>query len=224
MRHTTLTLLLLATTLLCRGRDLTIAYYDTSGVGEEGVVQVLDSMKLQLVALFGVETKDEVESIVERSGEEYSYIHRTLDYYDGRDFALLYDGSTIFIEQIETNGYWLYALLEVDGESIGLHLTRRGDRVRTTLPPHSNDPTDHTILCGVLSRNDIKRLKMYDPLRESERRGYGNLKGERSWQMASRIGVSEQSRGGVYITEWLLQRLHHGERLPIYVTLSLEEP
>lgn len=54
---------------------------------------VIDSMRMPLVALWGVENEAVVRDIAAACKGDYSYLHRTLNSLDGMDFALLYYGD-----------------------------------------------------------------------------------------------------------------------------------
>ena len=54
---------------------------------------VIDSMRMPLVALWGVENEAVVRDIAAACEGDYSYLHRTLNSLDGMDFALLYYGD-----------------------------------------------------------------------------------------------------------------------------------
>lgn len=187
------------------------------------VVGVIDSMNMPIVALFGVENETVARDIVTLSEGDYSYIHRTLDYYDGLDFALLYHGDKLFVEHIRNTYHSLYVACEIDDKKVDIHLTRLGRKFRTTLSPVEGRSADITIVGGALSANDIKRLSMSDILKASERRGEGDTRNKRGgWYLRSRVGMTgdfDHYRGGVYITPWLLagERFDH---LPIYIFIE----
>lgn len=73
---------------------------------------VLDSMRMDIVALAGVETEAVVRDLVVACREDYCYIHRTFNTFDGLDIALLYHGDRFFSDRIEQGRGWLY----VEGE------------------------------------------------------------------------------------------------------------
>ncbi len=174
----------------------------------ENIVAVIDSIKMPIIALSGVENEEVVREIVARSNQDYSYLHRTIDYYDGLDFALLYFGDMLFVKRAHATNHTLIVDAELYDHTITLHLTRAGSRLRTTLPHNETTPSDITIAWGRLSRNDLQRLQMDDLLREQERAGQGDSKGDHYWIFKNRIGVSTtpeyKIESGVYITRWLL--------------------
>lgn len=236
------------TLLLCArvgAKPLSVAYLETPQINEEdsvairGVVSTLDSMRMDVVALYGVENRAVVEDIVSRSEAEYSYLHRSINYYDGRDFALLFFADRLFVESVYQSYTHISVEGEVDGCSIILHLARRGDRLRSTLPPRSAEPSDLTLLCGRFSRADLRRLDAEDALLSLERQGYGNVRSKGRWFFRNRVGLkrgsdaastapssatstdlsSATSKAGVYITDWLVER---AEELPIYIVIDTQ--
>lgn len=172
------------------------------------IISVIDSLQMPIIALSGVENEAVVREIVGQSDQDYSYLHRTIDYYDGLDFALLYYGDILFIKRAHTTNHTLIIEAEAYGHTITLHLTRAGSRLRTTLPHNDDTPTDITIAWGRLAHKDIQRLKMDDPLRKQELRGHGETTNDRSWIFKNRIGLSSttniKAESGVYISRRLL--------------------
>ena len=79
----------------------------------ENTVRVIDSMAMPVVVLYGVESEDVVRDIVQASGEDYTYIHRTQDYNNGLDFAVLYFADRFFVDRVTP---WRGALC-VEGEA-----------------------------------------------------------------------------------------------------------
>lgn len=73
---------------------------------------VLDSMRMDIVALAGVENEAVVRDLAAACGEDYCYIHRTFNTFDGLDIALLYHSDRFFPDYVEQGRGWLY----VEGE------------------------------------------------------------------------------------------------------------
>ncbi len=172
------------------------------------ICEVIDQVKSSVVILFGVESEDVVRDIVVGCSEEYSYIHRTLDYYDGLDFAILYFGDRLFVERVTSNNYALYARCEIDGQVVDFTLSRVGRRTRSLLIDERLDTGDMRVAWGKFSRDDLERLGLDDPLRRDELQGRGDSRGEYSWIFDSRVGTDIPSgwsvNSGVFITRWLL--------------------
>lgn len=172
----------------------------------ERITSVIDSLQMPIVALFGVENEEVVRDIVMRSEQDYNYIHRTLDYYDGLDLALLYFGDRLFVNKVSNNYHWLSISGTIDNLSIDIHLTRLGRKLLTIMPPDDEKQPDITVVAGRVSRNDLRRLGVDDPLRQSEIKGYGDSRSQKGWYFNSRIGVAGDVdyHAGLYITPWLL--------------------
>ncbi len=155
----------------------------------KNITRAIDSAEMDIVVLYGVESESIVRDIALASSLDYSYIHRSLDYYNGLDFALLYYGDMFHAEHIVANNYYLYIGGELCGQRIALHLTRRGDRLMSLFQPNGAEAEDIQIAWGKLSRKDVERLKMNDMMRNIERRGLGDTKSRNGWYVANRLGV-----------------------------------
>ncbi len=189
----------------------------------ESVVAVIDSMKMPIVALFGVENESVVREITMRSKSDYSYIHRTQDYYDGRDFAILYYGDRLFVNHIRSDYHSLYVAGEIEGRGVDIYLTRRGDKLRSILSPIANHTPEITIVAGALDTSDLRRLNLSNPLEEHEKSGKGDTRGGRGWYFANRLAVSgdiQSSKGGVYITPWIVASTESRTTLPLYIFIE----
>ncbi len=158
------------------------------------IVKVIDSLKQPIVILNGVESLDVVRDIQSASTLDYSARHATLDYYDGLDFAILYFGDMLQINKIANHHHYTYFGGELLGHSIAIHLTRRGDKLRTVLPPDRDEAAEITLAWGRLSSKDLQRLEMSDPLLSEEKLGRGDTKGGSGWYLRNRIGVKLQNR------------------------------
>ncbi len=170
------------------------------------IASVIDSMRMPLVALFGVENEEVVRDIVTTSKIDYSYLHRTIDGRDGLDFALLYFGDLFFIDYVRTFYGRIYIEGTIDSRRIGIWLTRFSYLQKSASPPHTYD-VDMTIVAGGLYKNDLKKMGLVDHMKPHERLGRGNAISYRGWYMRHRIGLEEgvaTTRSGVYINSWLL--------------------
>ncbi len=187
------------------------------------VTAVIDSMALPIVALYGVESEEVVRDIVMASSEDYCYIHRELDYFDGLDFALLYYGDHFFVESVDGNNTWMYVSGEIFDRRVDINLVRLSSRIRSIVPSQTADGI--TLVMGRLTSDDIERLGAEDVLRDLERKGGGDTRDERGWRFNSRIGVRsgvEVSRAGVYITDWLVRPQLYEPYLPSFVVFEVE--
>ncbi len=173
----------------------------------ERVASVLDSMRMPIVALCGVESESVVRDIVIATKCDYSYLHRTIEGQDGLDFALLYYGDILFIDHVSTLYGRIYIEGEIASKRIGIWLTRIGYYLKSLSPPRREGVVDATIVAGRTYRKDIVDLGLIDLMRPHERAGRGNAVSSRGWYMRDRIGVDDGIRVdkcGVYITSWLL--------------------
>ena len=83
---------------------------------------VIDSMALEIVALWGVENEAVVRNLVAACRGDYTYIHRTLNTLDGMDFALLYYGDRFFPHYVEPGRRYLYIEGTLGRDTVGLVL------------------------------------------------------------------------------------------------------
>ncbi|MFI3258631.1 MAG: hypothetical protein R3Y16_00880 [Rikenellaceae bacterium] len=203
----------------------------------EHIAAVIDSMQMPIVALYGVENEAVVRDIVTASEQDYNYIHRTIDFYDGLDFALLYFGDCFFVEQIRSSNYSLYVAGEIYGSMVEFHFTRWGKYLYSLYTPVDYYTPDARVVCGFLTAQDMERLEIEDLLLRAERQGYGDSRGDKGWYFNGRIGSDRAVDGGVYITEWLLSKERdrplptftrkryeggYSSHLPIYIILELK--
>lgn len=169
----------------------------------QNITQVIDSMALPLVALYGVESEAVVHDIVSRSQLDYSYIHRTINSLDGLDIALLYYGDRFYPTHVISQRYLLHIDGEMDSEPLSLTITKRGDdlcRLESLLREEGNN-----IVIGSFNDNQIEGLNLNSTFSNSI--GIGNYYSERGWQLRHRAATSsdfETVQQGIYIKSWLL--------------------
>lgn len=173
------------------------------------IARAIDSLSAEIVVLYGVESQSVVRDLVMASSGDYSHLHRTIDYYNGLDFAMLYYGDILFVERVSGTNSYTSVVCEVMGRRVGFHLTRRGDKVQSLEQPAWVEPVELDLLWGRFSRRDILRLGAEDLLRESELSGHGDSRSEMGWYLANRLGVRSRAEGialnsGIYISRWLL--------------------
>ncbi len=168
------------------------------------IAAVVDSMRLPIVMLYGVENEDVVRDIVRSTTEDYTYLHSTRNSLTGLDFALLYFGDILFIDRVVQRRDMLIVKGEIDGESITL--------VGAISAINFGEIADFTdggrvVVMGHYDGDDIERYGLSDSFRDIERRGYGDTRGKRGWSLSQRASVGdgvEVLRVGIYIKEWLL--------------------
>ncbi len=199
---------------------------------------VLDSMRMPLAALCGVENEAVVRDLVAACGQDYCYVHRTLNALDGMDFALLYYGDLFFPGYVEAGRSYLY----VEGE---LHLppARTSPHEAGTRPPQprseriglllSNDtrfaawalrdlreerPGVKMLVLGRSTTVDCARMGLADATARAARAGRGNVRYRSGWTMRDRILADTALRtagGDVYARRYLFDK--RGTRpLPTY--------
>ncbi|MFI3279188.1 MAG: hypothetical protein SNG49_01050 [Rikenellaceae bacterium] len=239
MRRALLLLLVLLNAATFSAQNLGIGYYDLDGLYDtipskfyddtaytpEGkyrwntsrygqklrqTASVIDSMRLPIVGLYGVENESVVRDLVAQCKEDYSYIHRTRNSFDGQDFALLYFGDILFVESVEPLRNMLVVdasveLTEGQEEKITIILSRNGSDTHAYLKHNPKDST--IIILGKIYQDAIDRLGYHNPLKEREKRGEGNYAAARGWVMHDRIAVNRSEKilkSSVFITPWLL--------------------
>ncbi len=168
------------------------------------ITKVIDSIQMPIIILRGVENEQVVRDIIKQSHQDYSYLHRTMDQYDGLDFALLYYGDLLYINRVDAARSYLRIDGELSGHTISFHLTRQGSRVRTLT---TSEPSDIDLLWGRFTSREILRLGAKDLLWEDEREGRGDSYNGR-WYLNNRLGFRAKegigATSGIYISRWLL--------------------
>ena len=151
---------------------------------------VIDSMRMPLVALWGVENEAVVRDIAAACEGDYSYLHRTLNSLDGMDFALLYYGDLFEPLYDEPGRRYLY----IEGL-----LYRRGKPMRRGSGRVVRPTRTDTI--GLVQRHAHGRMGRPRPARraprgEAARRGTHLVARPRSLRAARRTGAPGTARAG----------------------------
>ena len=173
----------------------------------QNIAQVVDSLALSVVILYGIENESVVRDIVSASKEDYAYIHRQSDSRDGLDFAVLYFGDRLFIDRIIE---WRGALC-VDG-SIGhtpltIIANHRSQSLGVMMEEYDLLREDKNIvILGYPNRMNFDRYDMHDATLAAEHQGRGNQLSQGRWLMRDRIATNFRWQGhcNVYIKSWLL--------------------
>lgn len=184
---------------------------------------VIDSMRLPLVALWGVENEAVVRDIAAACEGAYSYLHRTLNSFDGMDFALLYYGDLFDPTYDEPGRRYLYIegtlrhpARRVAGrpvqpartDTIGLVLcsdTRMAAWVVRDL--REERPGVKLIVAGRSSSLDPAAYGLRDALERPARLGRGNVRRRTGWLMRDRILADTALRttaGDVFARRYLV--------------------
>lgn len=172
------------------------------------IVQVIDSMAMPLVALYGVENKQVVEDLVRHTENDYAYIHKTSNSHNGLDFALLYYGDKFFPQEVTP---WQGALC-IEGEWGDMPLTiiiSHGCKSLGVLLNNKNKPQDNNIIIlGAAQNLNFKKLGLCNALQAAERQGRGNRIVQSQWKLHDYIltNIEGKNVADVYIKEWLLDK------------------
>ena len=143
---------------------------------------VIDSMALEIVALWGVENEQVVRDLCSACRGEYSYLHRTLNTLDGMDFALLYYGDRFYPERAEVGRRYLLVIGELDGLRVGLAMC--GDRSTgrwLAEDLRDNYPGLPLVVMGRVDGQKAARLGLRDAMARAEKAGRGNIRRAGRW-------------------------------------------
>lgn len=173
----------------------------------EHIAQVIDSLHMPIVALYGVENEAVVRDITATVREDYAYIHRTQDFSLGLDFALLYYGDVFFPEKVTSHhnalcidGYIgdcpVTIIINNNSSSLGVLLNRNEYKVEDRA----------IIVLGKQRAESTSRWQLSDVMSEAEAAGRGTVVYYDRWQMRHRIATNIRNieQCNVYIKEWLL--------------------
>lgn len=171
---------------------------------------VIDSMALEIVALWGVENEQVVRDLAAACHGDYSYLHRTLNRFDGMDFALLYHGDRFYPTSTETGRSYLYVEGELDGQRIGLALCGDTETARWLAADlREEHPGLPLVVAGRLGRLRAAKFGLTDATARAERAGRGNIRRAGRWEMRDRILVDTALHnlgGDVYIRRYLVDQ------------------
>ena len=173
----------------------------------ENTARVRDSMAMPVVVLYGVESEDVVRDIVQASGEDYTYIHRTQDYNNGLDFAVLYFADKFFVDKVTS---WRGALC-VEGEAEGRRLAIVAAHKCSSLGVlfkecGLDDKGRDIILVGQPNKVGFCDLGLEDYSLSAECLGRGNRFVASRWVMRDRVAgrLKNEAVAEVYIKSWLI--------------------
>ena len=171
---------------------------------------VIDSMALDIVALWGVENEQVVRDLSAACREAYTYLHRTLNTLDGMDFALLFFADRFAPERVETGRRYLYVEGECGGRTLGLVLC--GD-ARTTewlvADLRDEHPGVPLVVMGRVGRIPAGRFGLRDATARAEKAGRGNIRRAGRWEMRDRMLVDtllDSSDADVFARRYLVDQ------------------
>ncbi len=187
----------------------------------QNTAAVIDSLGLDLVALWGVENEQVVRDLVAACHGDYTFLHRTLNTLDGMDFALLYYGDRFFPARVETGRRYLLIEGELRDERVAVVLCadpRMAEWVIEDLRKEA--PELKPILLGRAALSRPGRLGLRDATEPAARAGRGTQRRTRGrrWEMTDRILVDTALKVeacDVYARRFLIDR-HSGNPLETF--------
>lgn len=151
---------------------------------------VIDSMALEIVALWGVENEAVVRNLVAACRGDYTYIHRTLNTLDGMDFALLYYGDRFFPHYVEPGRRYLYIEGTLGRDTVGLVLCAENRMAEWVVRDLREErPSARLVVLGRSATMDPARYGLHDATARAEYSGRGTIHSRGRWTMRDRILV-----------------------------------
>ena len=178
------------------------------------IATVVDSLNLPIIALWGVENEAVTRDIAQATKGDYTYLHRTLNSFDGSDFALLYHADRFSPRSTEDH----HKTLIIKGEIFRTSHPDKGEEVVLILsadPRHAaqwaeearrESPRAKLIVMGQIDARDPRKLGLKNPFSEAERHGYGNTRTRRGWILRDRILTDtawHTAKAGIYARPYL---------------------
>lgn len=186
----------------------------------ERTAAIIDSMRLPIVALYGVENEAVVRDLSISLTGDYLYLHRTLNSLHGMDFALLYEGDRLIPLHTETGRQMLFVEALLDRDTVGILLGTDERILRIVLDElHDERPTLPLIVAGRLGEIDTAACGLVDRHHAAALRGWGNRRRRGGWLMRDRIATSPMlgsSEGAIFLQTWLLDT-EEGAPVPTFV-------
>lgn len=151
---------------------------------------LIDSMGLDIVALWGVENEQVVRDIAQACRGDYAYIHRTLNSLDGMDFALLYYGDRFFPHYVEPGRRYLYIEGTLGRDTVGLVLCAENRMAEWVVRDLREErPSARLVVLGRSATMDPARYGLHDATARAEYSGRGTIHSRGRWTMRDRILV-----------------------------------
>lgn len=173
----------------------------------ENIAQVVDSLRMPIVALYGVENEQVVRDLTAITKEEYAYVHNTQDFSNGLDFALLYYGDIFFPKKSTThlNAVCIEGYLR--DEKIAIIINNNTTSLGVLLSKCNLDATSQAII--ILGRQETETTSRWgfsDKTINAERQGRGTAVYGDKWQMRHRIATNINNiyRCDIFVKRWLL--------------------
>lgn len=183
------------------------------------VAAVIDTMQVEVMALYGVENEQVVRDLAMTLEGDYTYLHQTLNALDGMDFALLYKADKLEVLRSTAKRSLLTIEALIAGDTVAMVLGVDPRFVRLEMQEQRDEhPTRPMVVAGRIASIDPTPYGLIDRLAAPARRGHGNRIRNGGWQMRDRIftpPVSTTSEGAVYVQSTMIDP-HSGEPLPTY--------
>ncbi len=181
--------------------------------------EVIDSMHLPLVLLFGVENEAVVQEIVRACTDDYCYVHRTLNRFDGLDCALLYFGDRFIPRRTESGMGHLCVIGELDDAPLGV-IASCDDRFleEAIADLREERPDVPLVVMGRTAKVRPVRVGLRPALTAAERAGRGTVRYRNGWRMRHNALVDTaftETHGDVYARRFLFDE-RTGEPLKTY--------
>ena len=199
------------------------------------IAAVVDSLAQPVVALYGIENEQVARDLSAATQGDYTYLHRTLNSFDGMEFAILYHADRFQPLDARTTDNALVVDALLDRDTVTLLLTTNSHSAESLVEAvRTRHPRRRCILAGRLAGFPARRYGMRDLMAGAAARGHGTRQIKGLWQMRDRIvadTLSGGSDGAVYIRSYLLDehrlaprptfsgnryRGGHGRNLPIW--------
>lgn len=175
------------------------------------IAAVIDSMRLPIIALYGVENEQVVRDLSATLQGDYLYLHRTLNTLDGMDFALLYAGDLLIPLRVETGRRLLYIEALLPRDTVGILLSHDPQSLPHILQElQAQRPTLPLLVAGNLPSAECATYGLQDRFERPSRMGFGNRRRQRGWRMADRIATSPAlgtAEGQIFLRRFLLDEV-----------------
>lgn len=206
----------------------------------ENTAQVIDSLSLPLIALWGVENEEVVRDITSRCKGDYTYLHRTLNSLDGLDFALLYYGDVFLPTLVRPGNRFLYiegllrrrtpaprlkrarrGVVRTRTDTLSLLLTAEHHLVNTILDEIRKErPTFKVVVMGNFDPRGAERygVRCSAPDAQNDTPHYGNTTSRFGWKPSDYMAADTTFRivkNEVYIRDFLIDT-QSGQPLKTY--------
>ena len=170
-------------------------------------IEVIDSIALPVIILYGIESEDVVRDLVSLSSRDYAYIYRDQNISNGLEFAVLYEGDRFFPEKVTCWDKALAVKGQVGKGEITIIANVRCRSIGALIEELGIDAkSDKIVLIGQPSKPDFEQFGLRDATLPVQRQQRGNYALNGGWIMRDRVAtnITDQSVCDVFIKSWLL--------------------